>query len=147
MEYIVPIGVGAGVALLFILAGSFQRKRELEHVQKSVLRLRQDLDIAQAKLQQTQFVDLDLSVIESKFEESVGELQLMIEQETEALSRAIEDLDERLEELERPAEESVDLEAQIEELHERIEAIECRLETAAAPRSAGAEPLRHKLGL
>lgn len=58
------------------------------------------MDLVRAELHQTKFLDLDISSVEAKVEESTQQLEMMVQEEVESLSRDIEDLDERLEVLE-----------------------------------------------
>ncbi len=132
MKDFIPLGVGVGITLLlaalWLAWYALGRVRELS---RTVKRLRQDIDIAEAKVQQTQFIDLDLSSIETKIEEGNGELQLYVEQEVASLSRELEDMDERLETLETDQDDTneeriTELEEQVAELEERLQAIETK---------------------
>lgn len=132
MKDFIPLGVGVGITLLlaalWLAWYALGRVRELS---RTVKRLRQDIDIAEAKVQQTQFIDLDLSSIETKIEEKNGELQLYVEQEVASLSRELEDIDERLETLEADRDNTdeeriIELEERVAEFEERLQIIETK---------------------
>lgn len=132
MKDFIPLGVGVGITLLlaalWLAWYALGRVRELS---RTVKRLRQDIDIAEAKVQQTQFIDLDLSSIETKIEEGNQQLQIYVEQEVESLSRDLDELDERLETLETDRDNTdeeriTELEEQVAELEERLQVIETK---------------------
>lgn len=132
MEDFILLGVGIGTTLLLVVLWlSWYLLRRVRELSRTVKRLRQDVDITEAKVQQTQFIDLDLSSIETKIEEGNGELQIYVEQEVESLSRDIDEIDERLEALEADQDDTheeriTELEEQVAELEERLQAIETK---------------------
>lgn len=131
MENFIPIGVGIGIVLVMLLLWLWRHTmRRVRELSRSVNRLRQDIEIAEAKVRETQFIDLDLSNIETKIEEGKQELQIYVEQEVESLSRDLDDVDERLETLETNRDD--ESEERLAELEERVEELEGRLEELAA---------------
>lgn len=127
MEDFLPLGIIIGVCVLVLLLWLWRHtEREVRELSQSVKRLRQDIEIAEAKVQQAQFIDLDLSSIETKVEEDKQDLVVLVREEVESLSRDLDDVDERLEALETDRENVSD--ERITELEERVAELEERLE-------------------
>jgi len=131
MENIIPISIVAVV--VFVVAIFWLRLRvrsNFEQSQREMKKLRQDVEIIQAQLQQAQFFNLDVSGVEKKVEEDIEQMDSFVREELGAASSAIQSLSERIEELEDDddvdeSDERIDvLEERIKELEDRLKEIE-----------------------
>lgn len=127
MENIIPIGGGVVAVIVGILFMLW--RRTVQYAQRSnqeMKKLRQEVEIIQAQLNQAQFFNLDVSGIEKKVEEDIEQMDSFVHQEFASVSAYVEELNERLEALE--GEEDDDtieaLEKRIEEVENRLSAIE-----------------------
>ncbi len=124
MENIIPIGggvVAVMVVILFILW-----RRSVQHAERSnqeMKKLRQEVELIRAQLNQAQFFNLDVSGIEKKVEEDIEQMDSFVHQEFASVSSYVEELDERLEALEDEEDDD-----SVEALENRIEAVEDRLD-------------------
>lgn len=121
MEKSILIGGGVVLVILFILW-----RRAVQHsvsMNTEVKKLRQEVEIIQAQLNQAQFFNLDVSGIEKKVEEDIEQMDSFVHQELGSVSGYVNELNERLEALEDEKDPNT-----IETLENRIEAMENRLE-------------------
>ena len=86
-------------------------------------KLRQEVEVIQAQLNQAQFFNLDVSGIEKKVEEDIEQMDSFVHQEFELVSGDVKELNERLETLEDENDPDT-----LETLENRIEAVENRLD-------------------
>ncbi len=121
MEKSILIGGGVVLVILFILW-----RRTARHsmwAKQEMKKLRQEVEVIQAQLNQAQFFNLDVSGIEKKVEEDIEQMDSFVHQEFELVSGDVKELNERLETLEDENDPDT-----IETLENRIEAVENRLD-------------------
>ena len=130
MENIIPIGGGVVVVILVILFLLWRRSvRNSRRANQEMKKLRQEVEIIQAQLNQAQFFNLDVSGIEKKVEEDIEQMDSFVHQEFGSVSNYVSELDERLEALENEEEDDniEELEIRIKEVENRLDAIEEKL--------------------
>lgn len=127
MENIIPIGGGVVAVIVVILFMLWRRMvRNSRRTDQEMKKLRQEVEIIQAQLNQAQFFNLDVSGIEKKVEEDIEQMDSFVHQEFASVSGYVEELNERLEALEGEEDDDNDetLEHRIEEVENRLDAIE-----------------------
>lgn len=121
MEKSILIGGGVVLVILFIL---WRRTvRYSRWTNNEMKKLRQEVEVIQAQLNQAQFFNLDVSGIEKKVEEDIEQMDSFVHQEFELVSGDVKELNERLETLEDENDPDT-----VETLEHRMEALENRLD-------------------
>lgn len=129
MENIIPIGGGVVAVMAVILFMLWRRMAQsAEKTNQEMKKLRHDLEIIQAQLNQAQFFNLDVSGIEKKVEEDIEQMDSFVHQEFASVSGYVKELNERLEALEDEEDEEDEEDDSVETLESRIEVLEDRLD-------------------
>ncbi len=130
MENIIPIGSGVVAVMVVMLFILWRRMvQSAEKTNQEMKKLRHDLEIIQAQLNQAQFFNLDVSGIEKKVEEDIEQMDSFVHQEFASVSGYVSELNERLEALEEEDDnEDEEDDDSVETLEQRIEALEDRLD-------------------